>query len=71
MYDTEADSWTSMSPLPEARFRFGAAAANGAIFTFGGHAHGEVAVNTAWTFFYVPQPNVYFHAKTVEAAGRI
>ena len=67
-YSPARDTWSSMAPLPEGRFRFAAAVANGAIFAFGGHAHGELAVNTAWVFHYVPQPNVYFHTRAAAAA---
>lgn len=65
MYDPDDDTWTSMSPLPASRFRFAAGAADergaeGAIFAFGGHMHGEVAVNSQWGFHYVPRRNIYF-----------
>lgn len=56
-------AWVPVSPLPDARFRFAAAAANRAIFVFGGHAHAEVAVNTAWSFHTVNQPDAFFHLK--------
>uniref|UniRef100_A0A7S0EQD4 Galactose oxidase n=1 Tax=Phaeocystis antarctica TaxID=33657 RepID=A0A7S0EQD4_9EUKA len=56
-------AWVPVSPLPDARFRFAAAAANGAIFVFGGHAHAEVAVNTAWSFHTVNHPDAFFHLK--------
>jgi len=76
MYSPEDDAWTHMAPLPASRFRFAAAAisgrlgaagdagmAEGAIFAFGGHAHGEVAVKSMLTFHFVPRPNVYIHTK--------
>lgn len=77
MYSPEENVWTSMAPLPEARFRFPAAAVEGTalnglgdggvIHSFGGHAHGEVAVNTAWNFHFVPSPPLYFHTRAVAA----
>jgi len=60
-------TWVPMSPLPDARFRFAAAAANGAIFVFGGHAQGEVAVNTAWGFHDVNHPDAFFHVRKATA----
>jgi kelch-like protein 17 (actinfilin)/kelch-like protein 20 len=60
-------TWVPVSPLPDARFRFAAAAANGAIFVFGGHAHNEVAVNTAWSFHLVNHPNAFFHVRQATA----
>jgi len=78
MYSPEDDAWTHMAPLPSSRFRFAAAAisgprlgaagsdagmAEGAIFAFGGHAHGEVAVKSMLTFHFIPRPNIYLHIK--------
>jgi len=67
MYSPATDAWTSMAPLPASRFRFAATAiegrhAEGAIFAFGGHAHGEVAVSSQLAYHHVPQANVYFEA---------
>jgi len=72
MFSPEDATWTAMSPLPASRFRFAAAAVegqatnglgDGVIFSFGGHEHGEVAVNTQWNFHHVPQPTIYFHSR--------
>jgi len=68
MYSPGDGSWTHMAPLPASRFRFAAAAvegrgAEGAIYAFGGHAHGEVAVNSQDTFHYVPRTNLFFHSR--------
>lgn len=66
MFSPQDQSWTHVAPLPASRFRFAAAAvegrmAEGAIYAFGGHAHGEVAVDTLDTFHYVPRSNLFFH----------
>lgn len=68
MFDPATQVWTSMAPLPASRFRFAAAAvegrhAEGALYAFGGHAHGEVAVTSVWNFHYVPRPNFFIHTK--------
>ena len=69
MYTPEQDTWTSLSPLPEARFRFAAAAVagraptEGSVFAFGGHAHREVALASQWVFHDSLQPDLYFHQK--------
>lgn len=68
MYDPQEDTWTQMAPLPASRFRFAASAvegrdAEGGIFVFGGHMHGEVAVDSQYGFHYVPKESVYVHIK--------
>lgn len=64
-YYPEHDAWIAFSPIPEARYRSAAAAARDAIHTFGGQGHGELAVNTAWSFRYprTAAPGVFFHGK--------
>ena len=62
-YSPEHDTWVSLSPIPTARFRFSAAVANDAIYAFGGHAHGEVAVSTVDVFHTVRHPDVWFHRR--------
>jgi hypothetical protein len=75
MFDPVTQYWTAMAPLPASRFRFAAAAvdgrhAEGALYAFGGHAHGEVAVESMWNFHYVPRPNLFFHTKVVSPPTR-
>lgn len=37
MYYTKNDMWVPKAPIPDARFRFAAAAYNGIAYAFGGH----------------------------------
>lgn len=68
MYVPADDQWIQASPMPASRFRFAAAAvgergAEGALYAFGGHMHGEVAVDSVWTFHDVPRANAYVHVQ--------
>ena len=37
MYYTQSDLWVAKAPIPDARFRFAAAAHDGIAYAFGGH----------------------------------
>jgi len=63
LYSPSGNAWTSFAPIPNALFRFAAAAANGIIFVFGGQGHGQVAVNTVSKFLHAQKPDVYLHVK--------
>jgi hypothetical protein len=65
MYDPATGVWVGMAPFPGSRFRFSAAAANGAIFTFGGHTAGEVATASVSAYFWeaaVGGVNLFAHS---------
>lgn len=85
MYSIADDTWIELSPMPASRFRFAAAAvegrggssptegavlsSEGAVLTFGGHEHGEVAVASQWTFHYVEQRPMYVHTRDGSGQG--
>ena len=55
--------WTTHAPVPDARFRFAAAALGEAVFTFGGHAQKTVSLPTVDAFYDVEHPEVWVHVK--------
>ena len=85
MYSIADDTWIELSPMPASRFRFAAAAvegrggssptegavlsSEGAVLTFGGHEHGEVAVASQWTFHYVEQRPMCASARPAPPPG--
>mmetsp|Transcript_30661 Transcript_30661/g.74697 ORF Transcript_30661/g.74697 Transcript_30661/m.74697 type:complete len:439 (+) Transcript_30661:108-1424(+) len=63
-YDPKTNYWTSLSPLPEARFRFDASTANGAVFVFGGHRISNIEVDTVSALYLVDHPTVFLRNST-------
>lgn len=69
MYLADYDLWVPMAPLPEPRFRFDAAAANGFVYAFGGDTTALCApdgtcttrggAQTAFKFLDVQYPDVF------------